>query len=572
MKALKLGNYILKSNNDVLTSDFGDKIVYDITPQNAKNFIETAQAQYPINSGASIVANYKETGTFPVGNQTTLSGNIQLSYFDGNHIDKSNVSNYMLNNISPNGGRISVVDSIEDTLKSSYIKPTGSVRFIETRPFNYNNNTYYSYTATYNARDIGGWACDGGTIKYGKIYRGAFINVTGDFKTQAKQVWLNELGVKQEIDLITDGVYKTNFPVPYYKHFSVSVQYTSTYPSGYDYDIILKQELQAVFESAKGMPCLIHCSQGCDRTGTLCFYIEAILGMSETDIDIDYELSSLTIDTDETKNVYLRQRTDTVWLNLKAKFNNYAGTTLSDRVINYLLSIGITAKELNEFRSIMCDGTPSIIIAPTVNVLGTYTNCSTSNTSSTTNKYASYTATITADSGYTLEGAVVTITMGGNNITSTAYNNGVIYISEVSGDIIISIEAQNPATNLFDKSDPDVVLRGRFNSSHQVVDYADGQLVTGYIGCSLNDIINLETDRDNKTNGYTGQIQFYDDNKEFILAKSQSAADPSWTWSNDNKEGIITAYNTQHLLDTVAYFRICCAYTDIDNIVITKER
>lgn len=52
---------------------------------------------------------------------------------------------------------------------------------------------------------------------------------------------------------------------------------------------------------------------------------------------------------------------------------------------------------------------------------------------------AAYTATLTADTGYTLNS--VTITMGGTDITSTAYSNGNISIASVTGDIVITAVA-----------------------------------------------------------------------------------------------------------------------------------
>ena len=42
------------------------------------------------------------------------------------------------------------------------LKPTGHVRWLR--------------TTARNARDIGGWVCDGGTVKYGKIIRGGIID------------------------------------------------------------------------------------------------------------------------------------------------------------------------------------------------------------------------------------------------------------------------------------------------------------------------------------------------------------------------------------------------------------
>lgn len=52
---------------------------------------------------------------------------------------------------------------------------------------------------------------------------------------------------------------------------------------------------------------------------------------------------------------------------------------------------------------------------------------------------AAYSATLTADTGYTL--GTVTVTMGGTDITSTAYSDGGISIASVTGDIVITAVA-----------------------------------------------------------------------------------------------------------------------------------
>ena len=75
------------------------------------------------------------------------------------------------------------------------------------------------------------------------------------------------------------------------------------------------------------------------------------------------------------------------------------------------------------------------------NVVNTLSNCSTDNDASTVQENRSYTANITAGSGWTLEGASVLITMGGVDITSTAYSSGTISIASVTGDLAITISA-----------------------------------------------------------------------------------------------------------------------------------
>lgn len=95
-------------------------------------------------------------------------------------------------------------------------------------------------------------------------------------------------------------------------------------------------------------------------------------------------------------------------------------------------------------------------------VTNNLTNCTTSNESVQTIKGAAYTATITASTGYVMTGATVSITMGGNDITSTAYSNGVISIPAVTGALVITISAAvivpSSITATFEQSYHDVFL------------------------------------------------------------------------------------------------------------------
>ena len=79
--------------------------------------------------------------------------------------------------------------------------------------------------------------------------------------------------------------------------------------------------------------------------------------------------------------------------------------------------------------------------AQSYTVTNTLSGCTTSNASATATEGSSYTATITASSGYSLTGATVSITMGGTDITTTAYSSGTISISSVTGNISITVTA-----------------------------------------------------------------------------------------------------------------------------------
>lgn len=83
----------------------------------------------------------------------------------------------------------------------------------------------------------------------------------------------------------------------------------------------------------------------------------------------------------------------------------------------------------------------------TYTITNNLTHCSSSNTSTSANENSNYIATITPTDDYTLTGASVNITMGGTDITSTAYNNGTINISSVTGNVVITITATGSSSS-----------------------------------------------------------------------------------------------------------------------------
>lgn len=67
------------------------------------------------------------------------------------------------------------------------------------------------------------------------------------------------------------------------------------------------------------------------------------------------------------------------------------------------------------------------------------TGCTISNDAASITEGESYSATLTAADGYTLDGATVSVTMGGTDITESAYSGGQITIGSVTGDIVINV-------------------------------------------------------------------------------------------------------------------------------------
>ena len=84
---------------------------------------------------------------------------------------------------------------------------------------------------------------------------------------------------------------------------------------------------------------------------------------------------------------------------------------------------------------------PDVPVETTYAISNELINCTTSNSATSAKENAAYSTTLTANDGYTLTGGTVTVTMGGVDITATAYADGVISIAAVTGDVEIFASA-----------------------------------------------------------------------------------------------------------------------------------
>ncbi len=84
--------------------------------------------------------------------------------------------------------------------------------------------------------------------------------------------------------------------------------------------------------------------------------------------------------------------------------------------------------------------------AETISVTNNLTHVTNSNPSEMISHGDSYTATLSATSGYTL--STVTVTMGGEDITATVYSSGTITIPSVTGNIVITATAVAAVSSL----------------------------------------------------------------------------------------------------------------------------
>lgn len=158
-----------------------------------------------------------------------------------------------------------------------------------------------------NVRDLGGLSVSytennvvkTGTLKYGKLFRGARLTSSNDDITS-----LSNLGVTREIDLRANSessgqvwfpthdngssgsdIIITNYLINPTATSFISTAHLSDYRN-------LKAAMKTVMRYVvAGDNIFFHCTIGTDRTGTIAYFLEGLLGVGEEDRLEDYELT-----------------------------------------------------------------------------------------------------------------------------------------------------------------------------------------------------------------------------------------------------------------------------------------
>ncbi len=277
---------------------------------------------------------------------------------------------------------------------------------------------------TSNVRDLGGWSAGVSSVNYGKIYRGNQLNGYGNWgdnklTEEGLKTFKDDLKVRTEIDLRTqnkdDANQTTNYVDASYPYYKCTIgQYTDifetsvwnalpndgntkpdskenkndarrlSYASGNAVrnENAMRLSLKTIFSvlaDESNYPVFIHCNAGADRTGTVAFLINGLLGVGEEDLIRDFELTSFS------KVSGLRYRsdiTDGTFAEIGVMKNDYdnfvafgalinaiksnygaEGKPLSYAVENFLTGyVGVSREEIESIKRIMLsDYTPSEI-------------------------------------------------------------------------------------------------------------------------------------------------------------------------------------------------------------------
>lgn len=586
-----------------------EQVTWHQCPEAPRNFINNVTYD-PNDYSTSQIENYApatalESNTKPIGK--TVDG---ITYY----------------NQVPN-----IATPFASTNAAGTLKPLDQLRWLNTTVA-----TTDSYPLGVNTRDLGGWACDGGKVKYGMLVRG------GEPNEADKDLMVNQVGIRTELQLLPKSESRHT-----YSAWGIDFYANPEENSYVNYHLspksLWKFYLQVIFDSVShDKPVYFHCGIGADRTGTIAVMLEALLGVSQSDIDKDYELTNFYA----MSPTYPRRRNVDMYKNYIAEIKNFPlvgglTDTFANHAISFAVSLGFTADEINAYRNACIDGTPTQITLnlPTYTIANNLTDVTSSNADTSITQYQDYMADLTvangyvisdvqiklndidvtdlyftgtkttlnrsiqknltnchlvgkntviagqsyvaeliADTGFTMDGATITITMGGTDM-SNYYSNGKIAIPNVSGNITITATAVASAgpTNILDEY-------GYFNNTRYSLSSSsadkrvaqDGYCATGLIPVTKGDTVRL---KGFSFNSKSAVFVFFDSSQNYLFGNRDIKAGGSGTTATGTGQTVgnmsissdnIATYNyTNDADNNIAYIGISGTCTDGANAFAT---
>ena len=221
-----------------------------------------------------------------------------------------------------------------------------------------------------NTRDLGGQYVNGGKqrVRFGRVIRGANVN---DISEEGKQLLRQRYGIKFDLDLRD----KSKETVPDSSPLGTDIKFINIKgveynksdkgignPNNYDR---AKSEI-LLFADPNNFPIYVHCQIGRDRTGTICFLIESLLGMNELDMFRDYELSYFAkVANEDLADPDATTRGD--FARMVNYLRGFSGDTMQQKVETYMKQeLGITDAQIQAIKDNMLTPLPKPTPTPKV--------------------------------------------------------------------------------------------------------------------------------------------------------------------------------------------------------------
>lgn len=201
-----------------------------------------------------------------------------------------------------------------------------------------------------NVRDLGGWKSktySGKRTVYGRLYRGGEMNTWRKLSSADSLEMRQNLGIDCDLDMRTASEASDISSSPLGQGSSYRRKASPEYSKALSNATQCENFLWILRRLEEGRNVYFHCAKGADRTGTLAFLMEGLLGVSESDLAKDYELTSF---------FDLRKRSDAAYRDMvKLLKTTFPGSSLCESCEKYFLAFGATIEDISSFRAIMLE-------------------------------------------------------------------------------------------------------------------------------------------------------------------------------------------------------------------------
>ena len=204
-----------------------------------------------------------------------------------------------------------------------------------------------------NMRDMGGGVnADGIRVRQGLLYRGQ-ASAARASREALHDLYVRKLGIRTELDLRGEEEFRercrqwgeTDLATLGIRHvFHPIIPYHVHYPPNLP-------EFRKIFTflaDAENYPLYFNCAVGSDRTGTIAFLLDGVIGREDRYFYDNYELPSFNPNLPRYR--YCRKGSE-----LFTTFAPKDGGTIRESVVQYLLGIGVTQAEIDSIRKIMVE-------------------------------------------------------------------------------------------------------------------------------------------------------------------------------------------------------------------------
>ena len=204
-----------------------------------------------------------------------------------------------------------------------------------------------------NVRDLGGWKTkDGRRVRQGLVYRGGELSSHNTATPAGLRFAKQELALRTDLDLrgqpeldndpthgspLLPEVRWVNLPIHAYDEINTPDQ------------LAVFAKIFRVLLDSGNFPIYMHCWGGADRTGTLALLLNAVLGVSDEDLLLDYELTALA-------TWGARSRNSELFLAFDKMLDSYApGQDYQAKAFSFWLAAGVSEAEIEAFRELFLE-------------------------------------------------------------------------------------------------------------------------------------------------------------------------------------------------------------------------